>query len=336
MIPARIQAVAVHLPEHVETNADLHAQHPDWNVPEAAKHTGVEERHLSASGETALDLAEQAVLKLFAAHPEAREAVDALIFCTQTPDHRLPPNACVLHGRLGLPAQVGAFDVNLACSGFTYSLTIAAGLMQSGAAKNVLIVTADTYTKLISPDDRSTRLLFGDGAAVTWLGPGDDTSFILGSAWGTEGKQHGAFCVPGGAARLPTPPEPLEAVQDGPNSRNRDQIFMNGKTMLAFTYGRVPPHIHALLAANNVKPDEVKLFLFHQASNMVLDGLRARLNLTDERFPRNLARVGNTVSASIPILLHDQLSHNRVQRGDLLCLSGFGSGLSWASVLLRY
>ncbi|THF85591.1 ketoacyl-ACP synthase III [Deinococcus sp. KSM4-11] len=336
MIRARIHAVSVHLPTHVETNDDLHAQHPDWNVPEAARHTGVEQRHISAPGETALDLAEQAVLKLFTQHPQAREAVDTIIFCTQTPDHRLPPNACVLHGRLGLPRTVAAFDVNLACSGFTYSLTVAAGLIHAGSSRHVLIVNADTYTKLISPDDRSTRLLFGDGAAVTWLGPGDESSFILGSAWGTDGTLNGAFCVPGGAARLPTPPEPLPAEQDGPNRRTRDHIYMNGKTMLSFTYQMVPPHIHALLSAHDTQPDDVKQYLFHQASNMVLDGLRARLHLTDDRFPRHLAQVGNTVSASIPLLLHEQVALGRVRRGDLLCFSGFGSGLSWASVLLRY
>lgn len=335
-MPARIEAVATHLPARIESNEELHAAHPDWNVPEAARHTGVTQRHVSAPGETALDLAEQACLNLFAAHPELPGLVDTLIFCTQTPDHRLPPNACVLHGRLGLPPGVGAFDVNLACSGFTYAVILASGLITSGAARHVLVVTADTYTKLISPEDRSTRLLFGDGAAVTWVGPGNATSHVLGSAWGTEGTLHGAFCVPGGAARLPTPPEPLEVVQDGPNRRTRDQITMNGKAMLAFTYQRVPPHLQALLAAHGCALDDVRLFLFHQASGMVLDGLRARLRLTDDRLPRNLAQTGNTVSASIPLLLADLLSQGQIARGDTLLLSGFGSGLSWASVLLKY
>ena len=262
--------------------------------------------------------------------------LDTLIFCTQTPDHRLPPNACLLHGRLGLLPDVAAFDVNLACSGFTSCLILAASLITAGTARHVLIITADTYTKLISPDDRSTRLLFGDGAAVTWVTSGDETSQFLGSAWGTDGKLHGAFCVPGGAARQPTPPEPLDVIRDGPNERTRDQISMNGKTMLAFTYQRVPPHISGLLDAHAVPPDDVHRYLFHQASNMVLDGLRSRLHLTDERLPRNLARVGNTVSASIPVLLHDQLAQGQIHRGDTLLLSGFGSGLSWASVLLRY
>ncbi|THF70275.1 ketoacyl-ACP synthase III [Deinococcus sp. Arct2-2] len=337
MIPVRLEAVAVHLPQHIETNADLHAQFPDWNVLEAAKHTGVERRHISAPSETALDLAEAACRKLFADQPELPPRLDTIIFCTQTPDHRLPANACLLHGRLELPLYVAAFDVNLACSGFTYSLILASSLIASGAAHDVLIVTADTYTKLISPQDRSTRLLFGDGAAATWVTAGDDTSYILGSAWGTDGSLQDAFCVPGGAARLPTPPEPLPEVTDGPNTRTRDQIHMNGKTMLGFTYRMVPPHLQGLMAAHNVSTDDVRLFLFHQASHLVLDGLRSRLNLPLERMPRTLATTGNTVSASIPILLHSMLhGPHDLRRGDLLVLSGFGAGLSWASVLLRY
>ncbi|GGR20648.1 3-oxoacyl-ACP synthase III family protein [Deinococcus ruber] len=331
-----IQAVAVHLPSRTETNAQLHAQMPEWNVLEAAKHTGVEVRHLSAPDETALDLAEQACLKLLAEHPGLPETLDLLLFCTQTPDQRLPGNACLLHGRLNLPSRVGALDINLACSGFTYSLIVANGLIESGAVQRVLIVTADTYTKLISPEDRSTRLLFSDGAAATLLTRSYGSSRFLGSAWGTDGSLSAAFCVPGGAARLPTPPEPLEAVQDGPNRRTRDQIAMNGKTMLQFTYSMVPPHLRALVAAHGLTLDDVQHFLFHQASGMVLGGLQARLKLDETRLHRNLAATGNTVSASIPILLHDTLKAGHIRRGETLLLSGFGAGLSWASVLLSY
>ena len=259
-----------------------------------------------------------------------------LLFCTQTPDQRLPGNACLLHGRLNLPARVGALDINLACSGFTYSLILANGLIGSGAAQKVLIVTADTYTKLISPEDRSTRLLFSDGAAATLLTRSDGPSRIIGSAWGTDGHLSAAFCVPGGAARLPTPPQPLETVQDGPNRRNRDQIAMNGRTMLQFTYAQVPPHLQALLAAHHLTLEGVQHFLFHQASGMVLGGLQAKLKLDDARLHRNLATTGNTVSASIPILLHDTLKAGHIQRGETLLLSGFGAGLSWASVLMVY
>ncbi|WP_425144789.1 3-oxoacyl-ACP synthase III family protein [Deinococcus sp.] len=333
---ARIGALAVHLPPRRETNAELHAQFPGWNVPEAAKHTGVELRHLAGPDETALDLAESACRKLLDAQPELPGSLDLLLFCTQTPDQRLPGNACLLHGRLGLPTSVGALDLNLACSGFTYSLILASSLIASGAARRVLIVTADTYSKLISPQDRSTRLLFSDGAAATLLTRSDGSSRVIGSAWGTDGSHGAAFCVPGGAARLPTPSEPLELVQDGPNRRTRDQIHMNGKAMLAFTYAQVPPHLTGLLSAHGLTLADVDHFLFHQASGMVLGGLQARLKLDDARMPRNLAQTGNTVSASIPILLHGALEAGQIERGETLLLCGFGAGLSWASVLMIY
>lgn len=333
---ARLEAVAVHLPEHVETNAELHRLFPEWNVLEAARHTGVEQRHLSAPDETALDLAEQACLRLFGDQPQLKEALDLVLFCTQTPDHRLPSNACLLHGRLGLHSRVGALDINLACSGFTYSLILANGLIESGTARNILLVTADTYTKLIGKQDRSTRLLFSDGAAATWITRSEGTSRVLGSGWGSDGALYQAFCVPGGAARLPTPPEPLELLTDGLNLRTRDQIQMDGKGMLRFTSLTLPQHLQELLSAHGLTLEDVPHFLFHQASAMVLDGLRSRLHLDEARVHRNLAMTGNTVSASLPILLHDTLAQSGIQRGETVLLSGFGAGLSWASVLLVY
>lgn len=331
---ARILDIAVELPEAVERSEDLARSYPEWNVAEALKHTGVLQRHLAAPGQTALDLGEAAARRLLARQPEWAEQVDLLVSCTQTPDHRLPGNATVLHGRLGLSSRVGAFDLGLACSGFTAGLALIHGLMRGGACRAALLVNADTYSRLVSPKDRGTRLLFGDGAAATLLVPDADGG-VLDVEWGTDGRQFQAFHVPAGGQRQPEgPDDPF--VADGPNERRAGHIHMNGKAMLQFTYGVIPGHVRALLARHQLEVEDIQHFFFHQASALVLDGLRSRLRAPPERWHTNLAWRGNTVSASIPLLMHDVLATGGLQRGETALLCGFGAGLSWCSALMRY
>lgn len=330
-----IGAISVALPKFVVTNQDLSRAHPEWRMEAVERKTGVFQRHVAAVDETALDLAISACRDLFRTHQGLRERVDGLIFCTQTPDYVMPPNACVLHGRLELGDKVMAFDTNLACSGYVYSLVLAQSLISSGACTNVLVVTADTYSKLINPGDRSARSLFGDGAAVTWVAAGAGGR-IVDAICETSGSGFRSFYIPAGRMRQPATPETSEEVVDASgNRRSLNEIHMDGMGVLSFANTKVPDQVSRLLERNAVGIGDIDLVVFHQASKVALDSLTRRLGLSEVQVFRNLATVGNTVSASIPMALSQAMSEDRAKSGDLVLLCGFGVGLSWASALVR-
>lgn len=307
-MPITISGIAYALPSRVVTNDDLAAEHPDWDMSRVQTRTGVLRRHI-ADGETALDLAYRATDKLIAAHPAAKEA-DAILFCTQTPDHIMPPNSALLHEHLALPDGVFALDFTLACSGFVYGLAQAQGLVAAGIASSILLVTADTYSRIIDPDDRGPRVLFGDGAAVTWITSGDRG--LVDIAVATSGRDHRGFIVPKGS----------------------NVLRMDGLQVLGFIQSHVPAQVSELLARNGLRVEDIDLFIFHQASRLALDALRRLLRIPEERMYSNLERVGNTVSASIPMALRDAIDEGRAGPGSRVLLCGFGVGMSWASAIV--
>lgn len=307
-MPITISGIAYALPSRVVTNEDLAAEHPDWDMSRVQTRTGVLRRHI-ADGETALDLAYRATDKLIAAHPAAKKA-DAILFCTQTPDHVMPPNSALLHEHLALPDGVFALDFTLACSGFVYGLAQAQGLVAAGIASSILLVTADTYSRIIDPDDRGPRVLFGDGAAVTWITSGDRG--LVDIAVATSGRDHRGFIVPKGS----------------------NVLRMDGLQVLGFIQSHVPAQVSELLARNGLSVEDIDLFVFHQASRLALDALRRLLRIPEERMYSNLERVGNTVSASIPMALRDAIDEGRAGPGSRVLLCGFGVGMSWASAIV--
>jgi 3-oxoacyl-[acyl-carrier-protein] synthase-3 len=169
MANAFIKHISYSLPEKILTNEQLVADFPEWTVEKVAKKIGVKQRHVVSENETALDLAEKAANKFFEEHKIARESIDFLLLCTQSPDYFLPTSACVLQDRLGLPASCGALDFNLGCSGFVYGLSLAKGLIAGNIAKNVLLITSETYSKHLHPKDKGNRTIFGDAAAAPWF-----------------------------------------------------------------------------------------------------------------------------------------------------------------------
>lgn len=322
--------IAVHLPARILTNDELESAHPAWNVPQAASRVGVQGRHIAANGETALDLALVAARKLLARHEGLTAAVDGVLFCTQTPDYLLPSNAFLLQKDLGLRKDIIALDFNLACSGFVYGLAMGLSFLRSGMARNLLLVTADTYSKLLREDDRSTRMLFGDGAAVSWLSS-DSAAFIADPLVTrfdrfflcSDGAGWEDFIVRSGAARQPVPAAPGHS----------DRIEMNGLKVLNFVSDRVLGQLRDLLQADGLQAGDLAQCFFHQASGLALDSLRKRLKLREDQMFSNLATTGNTVSASIPILMKDFFAKQSLVRGSRVLVSGFGVGYSWGSVL---
>ncbi|MEI6620766.1 MAG: ketoacyl-ACP synthase III [Actinomycetes bacterium] len=297
--------------------------------------TGVFSRHIAAPEETALDLALAACRNLIRRNPELHALVDGIVFCTQSPDYIMPPNSCVLHRELGLRDGVFAFDTNLACSGFVYSLALARGLIAIGTCSNILLVTADTYSRYINPKDRSARSLFGDGAAVTWVRSATDPG-VLDLICETSGKGFEKFYIPAGGARKPLAGTPVVISTDASgNARTAADIHMDGMGVLSFVNSKVPGQIRRLLDRNSVSVTDIDLFIFHQASKLALDSLARLMKLPEDRVYRNLETIGNTVSASIPISIAQARCENRINIGDLVLLSGFGVGLSWGSALVR-
>lgn len=331
-----IKAIAYELPQRIVDNDELHRENPAWEMARVEARAGVLRRHIARDDETALDLSIAACEKLFAEHPQAKADVDAIVYCTQSPDHVMPPNSCLLHGKLGLSESVLAFDFTLACSGFIYGLAISRGLLLSGAAGNVLLVTADTYSKYIHPGDRGARVLFGDAAAVTWLGlsaAGDGISDIQ---CATSGKDGGKFMIPAGGSRLPRSEKTGQPVTDrSGNVRTPEHIHMDGLGVLSFFNSRVPGHVRGILERNQLTVADVDLFVFHQASKVVLDYIIGALKIPPEKAPCNLRDIGNTVSASIPIALKDAMDHGQASPGQTVLLCGFGVGLSWGSAILE-
>ncbi len=331
-----ILAVASHLPDRQVSNVELQNEHPDWDMARLAERTGVYERPIAAEGETAFDLGLAACRKLIEAGDLDPAAIGAVIFCTQTPDYIMPPNACLLHEALDLSPDVLAFDITLACSGYVYGLTLAESLVVAGRAESVLLVTADTYSHLIHSQDRTTRCLFGDGAAASLIGLVEDGEGIVDIRCGTAGALGDRFVVPAGGARLKKGPATAELETDRfGNVRTAEHIHMNGFGVLAFANEYMPGAVCDILDVNGLGVDDLDMVIFHQASRVALDSLCRLTGVSPDRDFRNLATVGNLVSASIPVALADAVSQGRLAPGSLILLCSFGAGLSWGNALIR-
>lgn len=332
----KIKHIEYFLPEHIVTNQELHEENPDWDMARAEKRTGVVKRHVARKDETALDLSLQACKRLFSTHENAQSQIDGIIFCTQSPDYIMPPNSCILHKMLDLPDDVFAFDFNLACSGYVYGLALARGLIHSGITKNILLVNADTYSKYINKRDRSARILFGDGVAVTWVAASDTKRGIMDIKCSTFGKGYEKFIIPAGGCRVPKSKETaLLKTDDSGNVRSLENLHMDGMGVLAFINSEAPDQIQGILERNALTVDDVDLFVFHQASKVALDSLTRLLKIKPEKVFRNLHEIGNTVSASIPIALKDAVDNGGIVPGDKVLISGFGVGLSWGTAIIE-
>lgn len=333
---AQLTAVSYHLPEATLTNDALAQEFTDWSAQKILDKTGIAVRHLAAVGETASDLAFLAAEKLFAEHDIDRAGIDFLILCTQAPDHLLPSSACVLQQRLGLSTSCGALDFNLGCSGFVYALAMAQGLIEAGIRRQVLILTADTYSKLINPRDRSVRTLFGDGAAASLVTLGAAAPALGPFVLGTDGSGAGNLIVPAGGMRLARSADTaIEREDASGNWRSDNDLFMDGAEIVQFTLGAVPRTMQELLTTAGKTLADIDHVIFHQANKFMLDALRRKIKIPEEKFVIEIDTVGNTVSSTIPIAIARARQSGRIGRGDLALLLGFGVGYSWAGTLAR-
>lgn len=334
---AAIKAIRSYLPAGTLTNEQLAADFNEADAGSMLAKTGVAVRHIAAPDECASDLGVAAARHLFESGACSPDEIDFLLLCTQTPDYFLPTTACTMQTRLGLRTDCGAIDVNQGCSGFVYSLALAKGLIETKVARNVLLVTADTYTKLINPRDRTNRTIFGDGAAATLVSAVESETELIGPfVFGTDGRGEKELIVPAGGMRRPIDDEACLETEDGNgNFRAACNFQMNGGAVFNFTLSTIPPVMSQLLQKSGRNLDEVDYFIPHQASKFMLDRLRGKLKIPAEKFCIDLESSGNTVSSTIPIALERAINNGQVKSGDRLVLLGFGVGYSWGATMIE-
>ena len=289
--------------------------------------TGIAQRHIAAPDECASDLGVAAAEKLFQSSGVDRQSVDFLLLCTQTPDYPLPTTACLVHERLGLSKNAGALDFNLGCSGFVYGLSLADGLIQSGAAQRVLLITAETYSKYIDETDRSLRTIFGDAAAATLI-ESSPSPTLSAFRFGTDGSGANTLIVPKGGAR----PE-KDAIKPRHRHRWPSALYMDGPSLINFTVEAIPRLIDAILADRELSRSDVDYFHLHQATYKLMSQLQQRLGVDTDRIPIMLKNCGNTVSSTLPIVIHQMRDDGRLKPGQRSVLVGFGVGWSWAGCI---
>lgn len=329
--------ISYYLPHSSLTNEDLEQiyNNPSWSASKIYRKTGIKHRYIS-DDENVSDMAVEASLKLFKEFSVSPEDVHFVLFCTQTPDYSLPTTACIVQDRLGIPTSSGALDYNLGCSGYIYGLFLAKSLLKSGMTDNVLLITSEAYSKRIHSLDRSTRTIFGDAATATFLTSEDIDNigeFVLGS----DGSGFNNLIVPAGGSKLPVSDlTSLDEEDKSGNIRNKNNLYMNGPEIYAFTLRVVPELVKNILERNNLTIDDIDYFVFHQANRFMLATLRDKLEIPEEKFCIDVEETGNTVSSTIPLTLKRQLENNnvRLSKGSKVMIAGFGVGYSWGGTVI--
>lgn len=332
---AFIKAISYYLPDRVVTNEDLVKEFPEWDVEKVYSKVGVKERHLAGESETAGDLAEKAARKLFEEYQVSPSDIDFLLLCTQSPDYRLPSTACILQDRLGIPTSAGAFDYDLGCSGCIYGMAVAKGLIAAGLASNVLLLTAETYTKYLHPDDKSNRTIFGDGAAACLISKEKGLAEIGEFVFGTDGSGADNLIVKTQGARFPERTG-LSTEDDDGHVNREDFLYMNGSAIFNFTLEQVPPMMKQLLEKSGLGKDDIDYYVFHQANKYMLNTLRKICGISKDKFHIDLEHTGNTVSSTILISLKDSLEQGLICPGMKVMACGFGVGLSYGGTILHF
>ena len=322
-IYSRIAGTGSYLPEKVLTNADI-TQFVETSDEWIVARTGIRERHVAAEGEYTSDLALKAAERaLEAAGVDARD-IDLIIVGTTTPDLIFPSTACILQHKLGV-AGCPAFDVNAACSGFVYALTIADKFIQSGAAKTALVVGSETLTRMLDWNDRGTCVLFGDGAGAVILKADTDTG-ILSTHMHADGGKKELLWNPVGVSVGFKPEEKNAGVR----------VMMTGNEVFKHAVKALDSVVEEALEANGLDRHDLDWLVPHQANLRIIEATAKRLDMPMERVIVTVDRHGNTSSGSVPLALDEAVRSGKIQRGQLILLEAFGGGFTWGSALLRY
>ena len=329
-----IKGIAYNLPEKVLTNEMIAKEFPEWTVEKIDKKIGIKRRHVTVDGETASDLAVGAAEKLFAQLAFDRSQVDYLIFVSQSPDYHLPTTACTIQTRLELSQRMTVIDVNLGCNGFVAGLSLAKAVIMAGQAKNVLLLTAETYSKYMHERDKSNRTIFGDGSAATLVstnGIAEVGEFVI----GTDGNGAENLIVKTGGARHPKPANDLK-FDDFGNPRSSDNLYMDGPAILNYSLDSIPQLVTDVLEKNGVTMDDIDLHVYHQANTFLANLERRKLKIPEEKYYCNIENFGNTVSSTIPIALCEAMKEGKLTKGMKVLSVAQGLGYTWGGMVLFF
>lgn len=323
---SRIMGIGAYTPRRVLSNADLE-KIVDTSDEWIRERTGIRERRVADDSEATSDMAFQAAQAALSNAGLAAKELDMIIVGTVTPDMQFPATAAFVQHKLGL-TDIPAFDVSAACAGFVYGLSIADQFVRTGARRHVLVIGAELLTRIINWQDRTTCVLFGDGAGAAVVGPSSgDGRGILSTSLHTDASLVGSLCVFAGGSREPMTAQSLE--------EQRNKIYMNGRDIFKVAVRNLTSASRAALENAGITVDNVDWVVPHQANIRILTQVSERLDIAMDRFVLNIDKYGNTSSASIPIALDEAMRDGRVKPGQTVLMCALGAGISWASALVR-
>ena len=315
----------------------IREEFPDLKIKELTRLTGVFSRAISATSETSVDMAVQASEQLFSQNKLDKSSIDFVIFCSAGGDYITPASACIIQDKLGLPQQCGAFDFNQGCTGYIYGLSLADSLIKAGNASNILLLTSETITKTIHLKDKANRSIFGDAATASLIRVSQSESKMGKFIFGTDGSRFDQIIIKHGRERFPLPQfAEADFLDEFGNVRNHANFYMNGSEVFNFSVAKAPELVNALLEQSNLVLEDIDLFVFHQANQIILETIGRKLKIPQEKIVIELENTGNTVSSTIPIALQKAIETRKCKRGDKILIAGFGVGFSWGGSIINF
>ena len=323
---AGILGTGHYAPEKLLTNFELEKM-VDTTDEWIRTRTGIETRHIASSGENTSDLCVKAAEKALEMANLSADDIDFVMVATASPDYIVPSTACLVQNKMGMK-KAGAMDISAGCSGYIYALATAAGMVKGGICKHVLIVGAEILSRLVNWKDRSTCILFGDGAGAAVVGPVEEGFGLIASDLGSDGSFGDILCIPaGGVAERVT----HEAIEDG-----RIYVHMDGTDVFKAAVRHMEDTTKKTLEKAGLSKEDIQLFIAHQANNRIIQSLDKKMGLPEEKVYVNVNRYGNTSAASVGIALDEAVRSGRVKHGDIVVLTGFGAGLTWGCDVMRW
>lgn len=319
--------------QHEVKNDDLCKKYTSYTPEKILKESGVKTRYHSKKGELSSDLAQTCGKQFFDFFNFKRDDVDFLIFCTEGPDYIAPATSCIVQKKLNLPTSIGTLDLAFGCSGYTYSLLQAKALIESGIANNVIVITADIPSQVVAEQDIYLNFIFSDAASLSWISR-DHKGYEIGNfAFGTDGSGERNLYVSNSTFNEP------KDIDWYNNQKNLGlpvgRMVMKGEAIFKFSIREVPKLVDQILNKNNLDFESVDLFIFHQASRIILKSIQKKLKIDDAKFFSILASYGNTVSATIPIALSEAKKQGKITPGMNILIAGFGIGYSWSGTIIK-
>lgn len=331
-----IKNISCYYPDKVVTNQLLQEEFPNLKLKELTRLTGVNNRHICAHGQTSVDMGVAAAKKLFKDSGISKSEIDYIIFCSAGGDYITPASACIIHDKLELASNCGAFDINQGCTGYIYGLGLADSLITAGNAKNILLITSEAITNTIHPKDSSNRAIFGDAATASVISKSELDNSFGGFIFGTDGSKYDKIIIKHGREKFPLPEYAEEdRVDKYGNVLNDANFYMNGSEVFSFSANKAPELVSDLLSKSKLNFDDIDYFVFHQANQIILETIGRKLKIPKNKLIVDIENTGNTVSSTIPIALHNAKVSGKIKTGDTLLLAGFGVGFSWGGTIFE-